>query len=53
MPCPYPQCGLFVAGLWGILLHGELRGAVPLALYGAGGALLVAGATVMALSGAQ
>ncbi|PSC71282.1 sugar transport [Micractinium conductrix] len=45
---PIMQCGLFVAGLWGIFLFGEIRGGGPLALYWASGGTLVAGAALLA-----
>jgi len=42
------QCGLFVAGLWGICLFREIRGARPLMLYWLSGATLVGGAALLA-----
>lgn len=53
LPIAYPimQCGLFVAGLWGVLLFGELKSAVAQAVYWAGGGVLIAGSALLALSG--
>ncbi|KAL4458531.1 hypothetical protein ABPG75_013396 [Micractinium tetrahymenae] len=45
---PIMQCGLFVAGLWGIFLFREVRGARMLALYWASGLTLVIGAALLA-----
>ncbi|KAL4426522.1 hypothetical protein ABPG77_008380 [Micractinium sp. CCAP 211/92] len=42
------ECGLFVAGLWGIFLFHEVRGRRMLALYWASGLTLVAGAALLA-----
>ncbi|KAI7841935.1 hypothetical protein COHA_004462 [Chlorella ohadii] len=45
---PIMQCGLFVAGIWGITLFQEIRGAQTLALYWLSGSVLVAGAALLA-----
>ena len=45
---PIMQCGLFVAGAWGIVLYREVRGPRPLALYWLGGTALVGGAALLA-----
>lgn len=49
-PCAPPclQTGLFVAGIWGICLLGEIRGPRSLALYWLSGGLLVGGAALLA-----
>jgi glucose uptake protein GlcU len=47
---PIMQCGLFVAGIWGILLYKEIQGVRPLATYFASGAVLVFGAALLATS---
>lgn len=47
---PLMQCGLFVAGAWGILLFRELRGVKWQALYWASGAVLLTGAALLAAS---
>eukprot|EP00884_Botryococcus_braunii_P004675 jgi/Botrbrau1/14208/Bobra.0291s0013.1 len=46
---PIMQCGLFVAGLWGIFLHHELKGREQ-AGYWFGGVVLIIGATLLASS---
>jgi glucose uptake protein GlcU len=46
-PCPL-QCGLFVAGVWGIALFREITGWRALATYWVSGVLLVAGAGLLA-----
>lgn len=43
------QCGLFVAGAWGMLLFREVRGRAA-ALYWAAGGVLIAGAALLAAS---
>eukprot|EP00850_Spirogloea_muscicola_P019032 SM000182S03922 [mRNA] locus=s182:1530:2734:+ [translate_table: standard] len=43
---PIMQCGLFVAGLWGILLFGEIEGC-PAMYYWLSGAVLIAGACLL------
>lgn len=45
---PIMQCGLFVAGAWGILLFKEIQGAWQLALYWISGATMVLGAALLA-----
>lgn len=47
-PSPSPQCGLFVAGIWGIVLFREVQGARALALYWLSGGVLIAGAALLA-----
>ena len=47
---PIMQSGLFVAGLWGIVLFGELSRLGPQLLYWAGGVVLSAGAVLLVLS---
>ena len=47
-PKPCVQCGLFVAGIWGITVFQEIRGAQTLALYWLSGGVLVAGAALLA-----
>ena len=44
---PVMQCGLFVAGLWGILLYGELRGKWQLGFW-LPGLIVLAGASMLA-----
>jgi len=44
---PVMQCGLFVAGLWGILLYGELRGKWQLGFW-LPGLFVLAGASMLA-----
>jgi hypothetical protein len=46
---PIMQCGLFVAGAWGILLFKELKGKWQM-LYWASGAVLLAGAALLSAS---
>jgi glucose uptake protein GlcU len=45
---PIMQCGLFVAGIWGIVLFREVQGARALALYWLSGGVLIAGAALLA-----
>lgn len=45
---PVMQAGLFVAGLWGICLYREIRGARALAAYWCSGAVLVLGVALLA-----
>jgi hypothetical protein len=42
------QCGLFVAGIWGIALFREITGWRALATYWVSGGLLVVGAGLLA-----
>jgi glucose uptake protein GlcU len=48
---PIMQSGLFVAGLWGVLLFGELRAPSAHALYWPGGAALLGGVALLARAG--
>ncbi len=41
----------FIAGLWGILFFGELRGVRPQLMYWLSGMVLVSGVALLALSG--
>ncbi len=43
----------FIAGLWGMLFFGELRGVMPRLLYWVSGAVLVSGVALLALSGQE
>lgn len=47
---PIMQSGLFVAGMWGVLCFGEMRGAkaMPLLLYWASGAMVFSGSCLLA-----
>lgn len=45
------QAGLFVAGLWGILLYHELYSLVPHLLYWGGGVVLAVGTVLVARAG--
>jgi glucose uptake protein GlcU len=47
---PIMQSGLFVAGLWGILLFGELSRLTPQLVYWVGGVALTAGAVLLVVS---
>jgi hypothetical protein len=49
LPVAYPvvQLGLFVAGLWGVLLYGELGFLVPQLVWWLSGAAVVAGVGLM------
>jgi glucose uptake protein GlcU len=44
------QAGLFVAGLWGIILFNELKLGREQITYWVGGVVLIAGATLLAFS---
>lgn len=46
---PILQCALFVAGIWGIVLFGEIRGR-EVAVFVASGLLLITGAVMIALA---
>lgn len=50
---PIMQSGLFVAGLWGILLYGELYSLQPHLVYWSGGVLLVVGIVLVGGAGRQ
>lgn len=48
---PIMQAGLFVAGLWGVLLYAELTFLVPQLVYWLSGAVLVGGAALLMETG--
>eukprot|EP00879_Flechtneria_rotunda_P015230 GHRR01015921.1.p1 GENE.GHRR01015921.1~~GHRR01015921.1.p1 ORF type:complete len:299 (+),score=102.56 GHRR01015921.1:1230-2126(+) len=48
---PVMQAGLFVAGLWGIVLYSELYSLSPHLVYWTGGVVVVSGAALIARSG--
>lgn len=47
---PVMQCGLFIAGLWGIIVFKEIRGRRNLLIYAGSGVILAAGIVLLALS---
>ena len=47
---PMLQCALFVAGLWGIFIFGEIRAPAAIKVFFFSGAVLIAGAAVLAIS---
>jgi glucose uptake protein GlcU len=47
---PVLQCALFVAGLWGIFVFKEIRGAAAIKTFFVSGTILIGGAATLALS---
>jgi glucose uptake protein GlcU len=48
---PLAQCEMVVAGLWGLLLFKELKGAVRIIHFFLGAAVLLGGAVLLSLYG--
>eukprot|EP00472_Partenskyella_glossopodia_P002711 CAMPEP_0197517930 /NCGR_PEP_ID=MMETSP1318-20131121/3015_1 /TAXON_ID=552666 /ORGANISM="Partenskyella glossopodia, Strain RCC365" /LENGTH=338 /DNA_ID=CAMNT_0043067877 /DNA_START=3 /DNA_END=1019 /DNA_ORIENTATION=- len=48
---PLTQCCLLVAGMWGIFLFGEIKGAKALGTFAAGAVVVVVGATLLGIYG--
>jgi glucose uptake protein GlcU len=46
---PIMQCGLFVAGVWGIFLFDEIKPGKPRTIYWLSGFILIAGASLLTL----
>mmetsp|Transcript_1154 Transcript_1154/g.1610 ORF Transcript_1154/g.1610 Transcript_1154/m.1610 type:complete len:338 (+) Transcript_1154:81-1094(+) len=48
---PLTQCCLLVAGLWGILIYGEIRGTKNLSTFGVGALITLVGAAMLGVYG--